>query len=929
LEGSQYWQPWPDYFDQYLNCCMTAEIWVYQDAQHDPVNSACGYPIYPFEAADVEFWLNTPGPCTLTAEYAVVWDYGTIYWGFPFPYYPAPDWSSGAVQIALDEAGSFWTHVDIPALERPCYHVPFFARFWHLSTDDFTEGANPVRCGPDTTKYGFWLTSAYDGSGRTNYGYYYNDIIGGYYDLNDIKGGMYRLLASGNTRDQNECELESLWYYKADFGEWECTEPVEEHLEICVVDVDTTVDPPETTWGSWRLVTPVNYGYAPDGMPDFPQMEPNWCGPTALANCLWWCFAGGFPWYAISNWFGGWDPSIPPALIAELAACCNTGVTGTNVYDMQQCVLNLNDTYGFWLTETTIVMPTFDDIEYQVRLSQDVILLLGFWYYDEEMSEWYRLGGHYVTCAGVNWEFFLLSFSDPYLDGFCSGWTPGDSSGGVFLAHDHTFGCHFDAGNVSHDYYQIAMESPSPGGILWIPYYEWYDASFHGMNFAPEHMPFLAPTATPQYPVVTEIEFAVVICPGSPFVTDQLDSWNIGFVKTNYGGEGPGCVYWEYYPDYTDDLWEGTALLGQDGTNLAMGATAAGENITFFPYGGLVCDYEIRSDFYHSNPPDTMVDLLLERCYAKYYHNVPGHELPLDVEMFGIGIDPGGDWCFGMPCGDLIIQKFVIHNTGESIIEDLEWALFFDWDVNLPEVNTSFGGGDSLHNTGWAYDSTEEGKVVYMTLLPTTVGKIAPTFDVGDQNTYFYPHLPGGPYDELKAVMEQTYWDIPTVTPNHTDTFDYAYLMASEKFDLAPCNKILQEYIIWYDTQIPSTDYAAYRHKLYRLMTLAGYYRGDVNGDGYLNVSDHVYMQNYVLFYGEDKWKVPTPFADQGDVNCNGFCDITDIVQMTNYLFKWPGTELWPDSWPIDKNRFFGEEYQELFKRTSLFVDPQWSELGQ
>ncbi|MGB2696526.1 MAG: hypothetical protein WBD28_01545, partial [Candidatus Zixiibacteriota bacterium] len=375
-----YWQPWPDYFDQYMNCVGTAEYWQLQDPQHDPEGSACGYPIYPFQPTAVQFFINTPAPCSVDVEFAVTWDYGTPNWGYPFPWYPSPDWSSGNLTIYLPEAGSFYLTAAIDSLDRPCYHVPFFARFWLLNSDDFTDGSAPVYC--PTARYGFWLTGVWDGGSVRNQGYYYSDAFGGYYDIVDIKGGNMRVYAQGLTRDQNECELESLWYHKASFGEWECVYPWEPPFDSCEYGTDSV--------GSWKLVTPVDYGYAPDGMPDFNQIEPNMCGPAAVSNCLWWCFAGGFPWYAVSNWYGAWDPAIPPAMMAELAACMNTGAFGTDVYDMQQCILDLNETYGFWLTETTIVQPSFDDIEYQIRLSQDVILLLGYWYFDGE--QWFRLG---------------------------------------------------------------------------------------------------------------------------------------------------------------------------------------------------------------------------------------------------------------------------------------------------------------------------------------------------------------------------------------------------------------------------------------------------------------------------------------------------------------------------------------------------------
>ena len=354
-----------------------------------------------------------------------------------------------------------------------------------------------------------------------------------------------------------------------------------------------------------------------------------------------------------------------------------------------------------------------------------------------------------------------------------------------------------------------------------------------------------------------------------------------------------------------------------------MGLTATGEDIRFFPYFGLECEDHF---LWGTGSGDS---IYLDTCYAKYYHNVTGHQLSLDVEMFGIGFDPYGDSpnnCIGQPCEDMILQKFVITNTGDTTINDLEWALFMDWNVNRPDPNTSFGGGDSLLNTGWAYDSLDEGKVAFTTLVPSSPDKTAPTWNIGDQNTYLYPYIPGGPYDELKTIMETNIWSVPDKVPANTDTLDYAYLMSSKEFSLDPGERILQEYIIWYDNQIPQTDYDAFKCKLYRMLRVSGYYRGDV-GDfstgagspGVLDVTDIVYIINYMFKNGPSL----KPFLDQGDVNSDGKTTISDIVYLVGYILRGSSQV------PIDKNRFFDTEHELLFKRTSLFEDPQWQNIGQ
>jgi len=57
---------------------------------------------------------------------------------------------------------------------------------------------------------------------------------------------------------------------------------------------------------------------------------------------------------------------------------------------------------------------------------------------------------------------------------------------------------------------------------------------------------------------------------------------------------------------------------------------------------------------------------------------------------------------------------------------------------------------------------------------------------------------------------------------------------------------------------------------------------GDVNADGAINVSDIVYLINYLFKFGPE----PLPIQGVGDVNCDGKVSVSDIVYLINYLFK-------------------------------------------
>jgi hypothetical protein len=72
-----------------------------------------------------------------------------------------------------------------------------------------------------------------------------------------------------------------------------------------------------------------------------------------------------------------------------------------------------------------------------------------------------------------------------------------------------------------------------------------------------------------------------------------------------------------------------------------------------------------------------------------------------------------------------------------------------------------------------------------------------------------------------------------------------------------------------------STSYGAIdRICIYKFML------GDANGDGVIDISDVVYLLNYLFINGP----APVPLA-AGDANCDGVVDASDLVYLLNYLF--------------------------------------------
>ena len=291
-------------------------------------------------------------------------------------------------------------------------------------------------------------------------------------------------------------------------------------------------------------------------MPDFDQRQDEWwnprsqnwsyCGPLAVANCLWW-FDSKFEGYpatpprAISDHYplvgsyspGQWDDHDPlnlPYFVEDLAYRMDTdgqqtGGTfeGTYVDDMYYAIWQYLTDKGlqYNYSVTLVEKPSFQWVASEIERCEDVILLMGFWTWDG--YEWTRLGGHYVTSAGVNWPDGLIAFSDPARNGAEEG-GPGRVEDGILISHDHFYEdpynrtVHNDAGNISHDIYHV-VQTNSPGGY-WGPadYAAVGDVeSFFGLNFPRDFPERYRPTQDfsgyAQSSIQTEVEWAIAISP--------------------------------------------------------------------------------------------------------------------------------------------------------------------------------------------------------------------------------------------------------------------------------------------------------------------------------------------------------------------------------------------------------------------------------
>jgi len=293
--------------------------------------------------------------------------------------------------------------------------------------------------------------------------------------------------------------------------------------------------------------------YAPSGIPDFNQKQDAWtnpitgkwsyCGPTAIANSFWWLDSfnepNPIPPPTINDNFplvwsyspGVWDDHDPQnvgPLINDLAWYMDTdgkrtGIAhnGTMVMDMargiDQYLLDHGLSDEFY--QKTIPAPDFKFIEHELEKCEDVTLLLGFWQTADGINYW-RVGGHYVTVAGVDSEGFLIAFSDPCIDNAEAG-GPGVIRPAAH-GYPHDPRVHNDTLFASHDIYAALV--PGPGGSPGNPNFEvsynqyevaeWYELinNMAGQN-CPEKFEDQIGDYDPMLPVYTEVEYAIIVSP--------------------------------------------------------------------------------------------------------------------------------------------------------------------------------------------------------------------------------------------------------------------------------------------------------------------------------------------------------------------------------------------------------------------------------
>ena len=801
----------------YLRCWGEVGTATYMDPDNNGYGMVvCPYPIYPFNATKVAMALNTTDTCTVVFR-PEIWSVVYIDHS-PYPYEPI--WI-GPEYTFKPAGGTNSTYLSLGA--DVCLYEPWFAVVTYMNTDDRYD---PDYC-PDGNTIPAYQSWIFDIAGRLEQSYW--SPYGGYYGWfdvveNGICSGAIRVRTQGYNRPENACPiLPDDYYYKV-------------------------------------------------GMTDFTQYYPGvpgpaYCGPVAGANSIWWfgCVDSQFT----PSW-GGCDPGMEIALIQEIAAAAGTDpILGTNCDSLEAALIQVVKAHGGWnFIETTVYAPTFWYLQYQLRVCEDVVLLLGFWQEDPP-GVWNRFGGHFVTLAGVDYVNYAFAFSDPA--------TP-----------------------EGYNNYFVAWPSASPGGIVWIPdyYLPWPD--FQGQNAGP--LPNTGPY-NPILPVYVEVEQAIVISPGLKEMSGEVTGSLCYEILNNHGGIDAFGV--DFGAGIVDGLYKGSLVVGTEQADLNCDYGDYYPTMTFDPLGPPTNNTFTR---YETGPgeTDTMTFNQLTNHFAHRF--IDG--LEIYNYAFGFWVSEGVN-----DEAEYMIEevKILVNNTATPI--DVEIAKWKDIDKSAGGVG-DLSDFNQLYQSIWMYDVAVPNEVFGLIEVPHVIGDIPHTGYAFSQAVRVYD---GQYMDSLFYWMENIGWggDNPGVPEDKS-------IIVSEKITV-PANGIAIK--IWNDWGYPDViavgGDANWRIFTYRLLHFLGYYRGDVNKDGKLTVTDVIYTINY-LFKGGVK---PVDFVDQGDLNNDTKTNVTDVIYLINYLFKGGPAPI--DSYrPVMYSPFVNPAHQALGTRTpGLFGDPNWRTL--
>jgi hypothetical protein len=372
--------------------------------------------------------------------------------------------------------------------------------------------------------------------------------------------------------------------------------------------------------------------------------------------------------------------------------------------------------------------------------------------------------------------------------------------------------------------------------------------------------------------------------PGGVYFQNTIHAARCTTNVTNYGAIGddtPKDFMWHG----VDQLFDGSLILSwvvPGDTMIAIDMFNTHIKDSWYPYNAL-----------------TIVDTSFGEFGWTAFIDTVG--LGVVVEQYSVG-------CSTATYGDFILQEYVVKNTADTAMQayisvSLDWDI---WDgVNVNDPYNNYGGMNQQHNLAWQFDPRSTFKKYKFGILRAPVDdSLCHSFVAVRHPVYIWPQE-GWRDDELWTLLSTPGW-----TDYAAPDTDFSHLMTPRKLSLGPDSAQLESFILF---GVDTTQHLINSSWWKPMLRFCGFYRGDVNEDGEINLADAVYMVNYLFIGGP----APLPFKDQGDVNNDEEVSLADVVYLVNYLFI-------GGPCAIDYNRFLPEPWRSTFTRSSLSTNPNW-----
>ncbi|MFH2055934.1 MAG: dockerin type I repeat-containing protein [bacterium] len=231
-------------------------------------------------------------------------------------------------------------------------------------------------------------------------------------------------------------------------------------------------------------------------------------------------------------------------------------------------------------------------------------------------------------------------------------------------------------------------------------------------------------------------------------------------------------------------------------------------------------------------------------------------------------------------------------------IQEDEFENCLEWGYDSIQVSTTRFDSVNTISQGWEFLEARvlggDGGVIKVSgaaNLPAPPN--VPSFPAGfDTLIFVYAHTVGVLGDSLCDSVQIEFRLNPSQTrfsdsESHLFGCDYTWTVDTFYFNCAQWEG--DSCVAWFDTVLDSTYTCVIDPARILLITDTlelvccdcQWIPGDANGDSVVNITDAVYLIQYIFNFGP----APVPVPDAGNMNCDDAANITDAVYIIQYIF--------------------------------------------